>query len=381
MTINPSKSDVIVRRIVQKASNCMGYFNDNVEPLQIVRYSRGQYFNLHHDAGTLNDEDSCIEPISPRRILTFFVYLNDCPSGEGHTAFPVIQKEVRTGPCPTSPASCITSDSVVGDVRTVASPPTPQLIRRAARQGGVKLDLCADAGAIPTSNPIDGSPSTAGGGADPQSDECRGAVTTEGPGCGPIAIEVEDPATLSDPLDSMLSVRPQAGCALLFCNFHIPAAGNRNVSSADPNPDAQTDIQYVSSDSALYPLLPGCPDPRVIHSATPVFSKGVVKYGMNIWVTDEHAFNQSHDSDSGRRKTNAKAKAKAKCEGANTNSIDVNMAPSSSHVGFDSMELINETLNGSVNSACDSEGTASSAIDSSSCAINSSDDEKKRRLL
>jgi hypothetical protein len=40
--------------------------------LQIVSYTQGQYFNLHHDAGTLHDDGS-VELVPPRRLATFFL--------------------------------------------------------------------------------------------------------------------------------------------------------------------------------------------------------------------------------------------------------------------------------------------------------------------
>ena len=54
ITINQEQqSDAILRRILLKAANCVGYFTENIEPLQIVRYTVGQYFDTHHDAGML----------------------------------------------------------------------------------------------------------------------------------------------------------------------------------------------------------------------------------------------------------------------------------------------------------------------------------------
>jgi hypothetical protein len=333
MTISATRPDIVVRRIVQKAANCMGFFNDNVEPLQVVRYSRGQYFNSHHDAGTLNDEDGCIEPVAPRRILTFFVYLNDCPAGEGHTAFPAVRRGrefagVATVEAPHVPNVRPSSSSDCAAVRRPEtaeakrclspqpavssgspcrllpprSPLTPQQVRRLARQGGVKP--C-----------------------------CPPTPTAWEEAAAAAAKAEESGAASNDPLSEILSVQPKAGCALLFCNFYIPPL---HATDTDTDTDAestsesvsesatgggdsgpavavgssssgvsvsgesrrQSAVQYVESDSALYPLLPGRPDPRTIHSATPVLSRGVTKYGMNIWVTDEHAF--SHTGDGGR---------------------------------------------------------------------------------
>jgi hypothetical protein len=41
---------------------------DFVEPLQIVSYTEGQKFELHHDAGTMTD-DGAVEVVPPRRLV------------------------------------------------------------------------------------------------------------------------------------------------------------------------------------------------------------------------------------------------------------------------------------------------------------------------
>ena len=44
---------------------------------------------MHHDAGTLESDDAdCITLAHPRRLFSFFVYLNDTPEGTGQTLFP-----------------------------------------------------------------------------------------------------------------------------------------------------------------------------------------------------------------------------------------------------------------------------------------------------
>lgn len=81
------QQDSIVRNIEERAAEAVGYPGDHCEPLQCVSYTDGQYFNLHHDMGTLLDDGS-VEAVAPRRIATLFVYLNTLPDGEGCTAFP-----------------------------------------------------------------------------------------------------------------------------------------------------------------------------------------------------------------------------------------------------------------------------------------------------
>lgn len=52
----------------------------NLAAAQIVKYTEGQQFKLHHDMGTLNADGSVVS-VDPRRIVTLFVYLNDLPKG------------------------------------------------------------------------------------------------------------------------------------------------------------------------------------------------------------------------------------------------------------------------------------------------------------
>jgi prolyl 4-hydroxylase len=133
--------DSIVRRIEAKAADLVGMAQSFVEPLQIVRYKEGQFFDVHHDAGTLLDDGS-VELVAPRRFATLFLYLNTLPDGQGHTEFPL---------------------------------------------AGV-------------------------------------------------------------------SMRPERGCGVLWCNINKQ----------------------------------GEPDPRTIHKACPVVGKGVVKYGVNVWISENN---------------------------------------------------------------------------------------------
>ena len=130
--------DRVVRAIEQRAADLVGLHGQCVEPLQIVSYTNGQKFDLHHDAGTIlgnddddgeeddeedNDEDKDgdgdgeeekhgekkeaaessqkqpeglnIELVLPRRLITLFIYLNDLPEGQGHTEFPLINISVQ----------------------------------------------------------------------------------------------------------------------------------------------------------------------------------------------------------------------------------------------------------------------------------------------
>ena len=62
-----------IRHIEQRLSELVGMHVLNVEPLQIVSYTSGQYFNTHHDAGAVNDDDSTVEIVKPTRLVTIFL--------------------------------------------------------------------------------------------------------------------------------------------------------------------------------------------------------------------------------------------------------------------------------------------------------------------
>lgn len=45
--------DSIVHSVEAKCAELLGVSTKSVEHIQIVRYTKGQHFDLHHDAGTL----------------------------------------------------------------------------------------------------------------------------------------------------------------------------------------------------------------------------------------------------------------------------------------------------------------------------------------
>jgi Rps23 Pro-64 3,4-dihydroxylase Tpa1-like proline 4-hydroxylase len=57
-----------VRHIERKGAELIGTTSEFVEPLQVVAYTKGQKFDIHHDAGTLNDDGS-VELVLPSRYL------------------------------------------------------------------------------------------------------------------------------------------------------------------------------------------------------------------------------------------------------------------------------------------------------------------------
>ena len=64
----------------------------------MVSYTRGQKFDLHHDAGTLMANGTVLgedEAGTPRRLVTVFVYLTTMPENVGCTEFPKIGVTVQ----------------------------------------------------------------------------------------------------------------------------------------------------------------------------------------------------------------------------------------------------------------------------------------------
>ena len=113
----PKGGDTSLRSIEARAAELVGLPPDYVEPLQVVTYTNGQRFDLHHDLGPISladDEDAgdqrllaaqaseiTVEaPTGPKRLVTLFVYLNTLPEGVGHTEFPQIGLSVRARHAP-----------------------------------------------------------------------------------------------------------------------------------------------------------------------------------------------------------------------------------------------------------------------------------------
>jgi prolyl 4-hydroxylase len=100
----PKQHDKTIHTIEQRAANILGcYSTHTIEPIQLVRYQKHQFFGTHHDLGMYdeNERTVLIPPksiLSPRRrLVTFFVYLNSVERG-GATYFPI--PNVRIQPIP-----------------------------------------------------------------------------------------------------------------------------------------------------------------------------------------------------------------------------------------------------------------------------------------
>jgi len=87
--------DDIIRRIERRAADILGLTSLHVEPLQVVYYTKGAQFQIHHDIGTYFEDTGKVSIVEPKRLATFFVYLNTMPEGIGHTEFPKCDLSLR----------------------------------------------------------------------------------------------------------------------------------------------------------------------------------------------------------------------------------------------------------------------------------------------
>jgi prolyl 4-hydroxylase len=90
--------DKVCRDIEERTAGLIGLHQFCTEPLQIVSYTKGQYFGLHHDAGTLDDQNHATLMPSPVRLVTLFGYLNNLPEGQGETEFPFHPQPFKVTP-------------------------------------------------------------------------------------------------------------------------------------------------------------------------------------------------------------------------------------------------------------------------------------------
>ena len=95
--ITENKQDKILLDIYKRAAEfCMRPIV-NIEPIQMVRYTSGQFYNPHFDFldESLDIYKKQVE-LNGQREITFFIYLNDVPDGiGGETYFPEIDKKIK----------------------------------------------------------------------------------------------------------------------------------------------------------------------------------------------------------------------------------------------------------------------------------------------
>jgi len=100
-----TSSSAIVPQSAEEAAlkrqicDTLGVFGTQVEPLQLVKYTRGQKFDVHHDATIYNEAEETLEAPSPGksfRKYTIFAYLTDVSAAHGgETTFPKLKLTVR----------------------------------------------------------------------------------------------------------------------------------------------------------------------------------------------------------------------------------------------------------------------------------------------
>jgi prolyl 4-hydroxylase len=93
------KQDSVVRRVLARVGDVLGTFPSQCEPPQLVRYTPGQEYDVHHDAATavpLESGDFDLHVELPRRKFSCLVYLTDHDEHEGGaTWFPKLGVAVR----------------------------------------------------------------------------------------------------------------------------------------------------------------------------------------------------------------------------------------------------------------------------------------------
>ena len=89
------KDDPIIYDIIKRVCDLSGKDIENSEPLQVVQYEPGGFYNDHHDA-CCDDDIKCTEFVENggQRTLTVLIYLNDSFTG-GATRFSTIEKDIK----------------------------------------------------------------------------------------------------------------------------------------------------------------------------------------------------------------------------------------------------------------------------------------------
>ena len=92
-----NSKDSILQKIYERAAKFCMRPVENIEPIQMVRYKSGQFYNPHYDyLDTSIDIYKKQVKINGQREITFFIYLNDVPDGVGgETYFPKLDKKIK----------------------------------------------------------------------------------------------------------------------------------------------------------------------------------------------------------------------------------------------------------------------------------------------
>jgi len=89
------KDDPIIYNIIKRICDQYGYPIENAEPLQVVKYKPGGFYNDHHDS-CCDTNDKCTDFVQNggQRVLTVLIYLNDDFEG-GATKFSELGTEIK----------------------------------------------------------------------------------------------------------------------------------------------------------------------------------------------------------------------------------------------------------------------------------------------
>lgn len=206
----PKAATATIRALEGRATELVGLPPDHIEPLQIVSYADGASFGLHHDLGLLHVDGE--EEVDVSAAIG-----NDVTATSDYGPTP--SKVVGDRQQPNSLKMIGSKHASTGSVSNCTRSSVPSASSRETEMGTMRVDVGQGARRLVTIfvylNTLP-----------------KGVGHTEFPQLG-------------------LSVRPQCGAALLFCNV----------------------------------LRDGKPDPRTAHRAAPVVAPHR-KFGCNFWLTD-----------------------------------------------------------------------------------------------
>jgi prolyl 4-hydroxylase len=87
--MNECEQDPIVAKLIWRISEYVEVPPLNFESFQVLRYRKGEKYDVHHDASPTD-----VDMPAGYRILTFFIYLSDVEAG-GETAFPNLNITIK----------------------------------------------------------------------------------------------------------------------------------------------------------------------------------------------------------------------------------------------------------------------------------------------
>lgn len=127
---HPTDFTDLYTHVQNDVGNALGTVGSQVgrylEPLQMVKYKKGQQFKLHHDSGTYKEDSDEVDLVNtdemPLRGYTLFAYLNDIEEGAGGaTYFPRINKRFQPKKGSAALWANVDKEGKRGDARTVHS--------------------------------------------------------------------------------------------------------------------------------------------------------------------------------------------------------------------------------------------------------------------